>query len=76
MTSSQYSMAKVKLGTEFFSVDSEEIDASHSEVSDADCVVMGAGMVEGKFKWLQELHLVSLFWFFCCRTCIVLVVSM
>ncbi len=64
MTSSQYSMAKVKLGTKSFSVDSEEIDASNSLVSAADCVAFCARLSAGDFKRLRFLYLVSVFLLF------------
>ncbi len=64
ITSSQYSMAKVKLGTKSFSVDSEVIDASFSQVSDAECVAFCARLSAGDFKRLRVLHLVSAFLLF------------
>ena len=64
MTSSQYSMAEVKLGTKSFSVDSEEIVASNSHVSDADCVAFCARLRSGDFKRLRVLNLVSVFLLF------------
>ncbi len=57
-------MAKVKLGTKSFSADSEEIDASSSQVSDADCVAFCARLSAGDFKRLRVLCLVSVFLFF------------
>ena len=64
VTSSQYSMAKVKLGTKSFSVDSEVIDASDSKVSAADCVAFCARLSAGDFKRLRVLNLVSVFLLF------------
>ena len=57
-------MAKVKLGTKSFSVDSEEIDASYSQVSAADCVAFCARLSAGDFKRLRVLKLVSVFLLF------------
>ena len=64
MTSSQYSMAEVKLGTKSFSVDSEVIDASNSKVLAADCVAFCARLSAGDFKRLRVLKLVSVFLLF------------
>jgi hypothetical protein len=64
VTSSQYSMAKVKLGTKSFSVDSEVIYASRSQVSDADCVAFCTRLSAGDFKRLMVLNLVSAFLLF------------
>ena len=64
VTSSQYSMAKVKLGTKSFSVDSEEIHAYSSQVSAADCVAFCARLSAGDFKRLRVLNLVSVFLLF------------
>ena len=61
---SQFSMAKVKLGTRYFSADSEEIDASESQVTAADCVAFCARLSTGEFKRLRDLDLVSAFLFF------------
>jgi hypothetical protein len=59
-------MAKVKLGTKYFSADSEEIDASSSQVTVADCVAFCARLRDGDFKRLRVLRLVSVFVFFFC----------
>ena len=56
-------MAKVKLGSKEFDVDSEEIDASGCGVSDADCVAFAARMTTGEISRVKELLLVS--FFFC-----------
>ncbi len=64
VTSSQYSMAEVKLGTKSFSVDSEVIDALNSQVSAADCVAFCARLSAGDFKRLRVLKLVSVFLLF------------
>ena len=57
-------MAKVKLGTKYFSADSEEIDASSSQVTVADCVAFRARLRDGGFKRLRVLRLVSVFLLF------------
>ena len=54
-------MAEVKLGTKYFSADSEEIDASSSQVTAADCVAFCARLSAGDFKRLRILKLVSVF---------------
>ena len=57
-------MAKVKLGTKYFSADSEEIDASYSQVTVADRVAFCARLSAGDFKRLRVLNLVSVFLLF------------
>ena len=57
-------MAQVTLGNKSFDEDAEEINATSSRVSDADCAALGAAMAAGKFKRLKKLDLVSLC--FCC----------
>jgi hypothetical protein len=57
-------MAKVKLGTEYFSADSEEIHASYSQVTAADCVAFCVRLSAGDFKRLKVLRLVSVFLLF------------
>ncbi len=52
-------MAQVTLGNKSFDEGAEEIDASFSRVSDADCAALGAAMAAGKFKRLKKLNLVS-----------------
>ena len=55
------SMAKVKLGSKEFDVDSEEIYALGCDVTDADCVALAARMKSGEMRRLKKLHLVRLF---------------
>jgi hypothetical protein len=62
---SQFSMAKVKLGTKSFSADSEKIDASSSQVTDADCVAFCARLSADEFEKLRVLKLVRAFLFIC-----------
>jgi hypothetical protein len=54
-------MSQIKLGSQSFSIDSEEIDASGCGVTDAECVALGARMASGEFKRLKILKLVTLF---------------
>ena len=54
-------MAKVKLGSREFDVDSEEIDAGGCDVTVADCVALAAAMKSGKIRRLKKLDLVRLF---------------
>ena len=54
-------MAKVKLGSMKFDVDSEEIDASGCGVTAADCVALAALMKSGEMRRLKKLDLVRLF---------------
>ena len=54
-------MAKVKLGSREFDVDSEEIDADFCGVTAADCVALAARMKSGEMRRLKRLHLVRLF---------------
>ncbi len=58
-------MAKVKLGSKEFDVDSEEIAASDCGVSDADCAAFAARMKTGEISRVKELDLVSCFVLFC-----------
>ncbi len=58
-------MAKVKLGSKEFDVDSEEIDASSRGVSDADCAAFAARMKTGEISRVKKLRLVSCFVLFC-----------
>jgi hypothetical protein len=58
------SMAKVKLGSKEFDVDSEEINATCCGVTDADCVALAARMKSGEMRRLKILYLVRLFPFF------------
>ena len=58
-------MAKVKLGSKEFDVDSEEIDASSCGVSDADCAAFAARMKTGEISRVKTLNLVSCFVLFC-----------
>ena len=51
-------MAKVKLGTKEFDVDSEGIHASHCGVSDADCAELAARMKTGEISRVKTLILV------------------
>ena len=53
-------MAKVKLGSKEFDVDSEEIDADGCGVTVADCVALAAAMKSGKIHRLKKLSLVRL----------------
>jgi hypothetical protein len=52
-------MAKVKLGSEEFDVDREEIQAGRCGVSDAECVALGARMKGGEFQSVKTVVLVS-----------------
>ena len=52
-------MAKVKLGSKEFDVDSETIHAAY--VTDADCVALAARMKSGEMRRLKTLWLVRLF---------------
>ena len=54
-------MAKVKLGSRIFNVDSEEICANHCGVAAADCVALAARMKSGEMRRLKILDLVRLF---------------
>ena len=54
-------MAKVKLGSKEFDVDSEEIYALGCDVTDADCVALAARMKSGEMRRLKILYLVRLF---------------
>ena len=54
-------MAKVKLGSKEFHVDSEEIYAIGCGVTDADCVALAALMKSGEMRRLKKLSLVRLF---------------
>jgi hypothetical protein len=54
-------MAKVKLGSKEFAVDSEIINANYCGVTDADCVALAALMKSGKMPRLKRLSLVRLF---------------
>ena len=54
-------MAKVKLGSMKFDVDSEEIDAINCGVTDADCVALAARMKSGEMRRLKILILVRSF---------------
>ena len=54
-------MAKVKLGSNEFDVDSEEIDAIGCGVTDADCVALAMRMKSGEMRRLKKLELVRLF---------------
>ena len=54
-------MAKVKLGSNEFDVDSEEIFAGCCDVTDVDCVALAARMKSGEMRRLKRLHLVRLF---------------
>ena len=58
-------MAKVKLGSKEFDVDSEKIDASDCGVSDADCAAFAARMKTGEISRVKTLKLVSCFVLFC-----------
>ncbi len=51
-------MAKVKLGSKEFGVDSEEINAYGWGVSDADCVAFAARMRTGEISRVKRLFLV------------------
>ncbi len=55
------SMAKVKLGSDEFDVDSELIDAHLSGVTEADCAALAAHMKSGEMRRLKKLSLVRLF---------------
>ena len=54
-------MAKVKLGSKEFDVDSEQIVAYECGVTVADCVALAAAMKSGKIRRLKILDLVRLF---------------
>jgi hypothetical protein len=51
-------MAKVKLGSQEFDVDSEVIDARGCGVTDADCAALAARMKSGEIRRLKILNLV------------------
>ena len=51
-------MAKVKLGTKEFDVDSEVIAADRCGVSDADCIELAARMKTGEISRVKTLKLV------------------
>ncbi len=51
-------MAKVKLDSQEFDVDSEEIVASYCGVTDADCAAFAALMKSGEIRRLKKLWLV------------------
>ena len=52
-------MAKVKLGSKEFDVDSETIHAAY--VTDADCVALAAHMKSGEMRRLKTLNLVRVY---------------
>jgi len=54
-------MPKVKLGSEEFDVDCEEIDASGCGVSVADCIALAARMKTGEISRVKTLRLVRFF---------------
>jgi hypothetical protein len=54
-------MAKVKLGSEKFDVNSQEINARGCGVTAADCVALAARMKSGEMRRLKKLYLVRLF---------------
>ena len=54
-------MAKVKLGSKEFDVDSEEINAVRLGVTAADCVALAPRMKSGEMRRLKKLWLVRLF---------------
>ena len=54
-------MATVKLGSRFFDVDSELIDAYNCGVTDANCVALAAHMKSGEMRRLEILILVRFF---------------
>ncbi len=54
-------MAKVKLGSKEFDVDSEVINARGCGVTAADCVALAARMKSGEMPRLKKLELVRLF---------------
>ncbi len=54
-------MAEVKLGSEEFDVDSEEIYANGCGVTAADCVALAARMKSGEMRSLKKLYSVRLF---------------
>ena len=54
-------MAKVKLGSREFDVDSEDMVAQYCGVTVADCVALAAAMKSGKIRRLKKLNLVRLF---------------
>ncbi len=51
-------MAKVKLGSKEFDVDSENIDAENCGVSHADCAEFAARMKTGEISRVKKLDLV------------------
>ena len=61
-------MAKVKLGSKEFDVDSERIDASGCGVSDADCAAFAARIKTGEICRVKTLDLVSCSVLFCWNT--------
>ena len=60
-----YNMAKVKLGSKEFDVDSEKIDARDCGVSVADCAEFARRMKTGEISRVKTLNLVSCFVLFC-----------
>jgi hypothetical protein len=56
-------MAKVKLGWKGFDVNSEKIDASRCEVSEADCVAFAARLKTGEIR-VKTLILVRFIGFY------------
>jgi hypothetical protein len=59
-------MAKVKLGSREFDVDSEEIVASGCGVTDADCIAFAARMKSGEIRKVKKLVLVRCMFFIVC----------
>ena len=58
-------MARVKLGSKEFDVDSEKIDARDCGVSVADCAEFARRMKTGEISRVKTLNLVSCFVLFC-----------
>ena len=56
-----YSMAKVRLGSKEFNVDSEHIDASNCDVTAADLALFAARVKTGEISRLKILWLVIFF---------------
>ena len=55
-------MAKVRLGSKEFDVDSLVIDAKFCGVTDSDCVAFAARMKRGEISRLKKLWLVGVFY--------------
>ena len=59
-------MAKVKLGSREFDVDSEVMDARGCGVTDEDCIALGERMKSGEIRKVKKLFLVRCMFFIVC----------